>query len=325
MGVSVIDNQCWQIIRYSEEYKERWDEFVGGSKNGTFLFFRDYMDYHADRFQDCSFLLFHQGKLVALLPGNLSDTCFYSHEGLTYGGMLLAPQTTLLQAKEGFELVLTYLRTECYAERMIYRAIPYIYHRYPAEEDLYLLTRLGATLIGRSVSSVIPSGSGLPFRTLRSRQVKRAQKCGLTMVEDEDYAAFWPVLEANLNERYSETPVHSLAEISLLHQRFPRQITLFRVCDGAETLAGCVVYETDEVAHAQYIAATPQGKKCGALDWLFHQLIRERYAHKHYFDFGISTEEGGQWLNEGLLFQKEGFGGRAVVYDVYQLELSVNQ
>ena len=61
--------------------------------------------------------------------------------------------------------------------------------------------------------------------------------------------------------------------------------------------------------------------KCGALDLLFHQLIYDRYAQKRYFDFGISTEHGGQMLNEGLLFQKEGFGGRAVVYDTYEMEV----
>ena len=88
-----------------------------------------------------------------------------------------------------------------------------------------------------------------------------------------------------------------------------------------ETLGGCVVYETEQVAHVQYIAASPLGKKQGALDLLFQQLICERYAHKRYFDFGISTEQGGQILNEGLLFQKEGFGARAILYDIYELKL----
>jgi len=321
MGISTVTNQQWHIVRYSAEEKERWDRFVRRSKNGTFLLQRDYMDYHADRFQDCSLLIFCNRKLLALLPGNLSGNCFYSHQGLTYGGMLFSPSVTLLQVEDAFRTALNYLHQECAVQTLVYRAIPHIYHRYPAEEDLYVLVRLGATLAARSLSSAIPLDDRLPFRTLRRRQLKRAQASALTITEDEDFAAFWAILEDNLRERYSVSPVHSLEEITRLHHNFPRQISLFRVCNGAETLAGCVVYETDEVAHVQYIAASPQGKKCGALDLLFHQLISDRYARKRYFDFGISTEQGGQILNEGLLFQKEGFGARAIMYDVYELKL----
>ncbi|MGG6545868.1 UNVERIFIED_CONTAM: GNAT family N-acetyltransferase, partial [Prevotella sp. 15_C9] len=54
MEISVATDQEWHIIRYSAGDKERWDRFVRRSKNGTFLMQRDYMDYHADRFQDCS-------------------------------------------------------------------------------------------------------------------------------------------------------------------------------------------------------------------------------------------------------------------------------
>ena len=321
MEISVATDQEWHIIRYSTGDKERWDRFVRRSKNGTFLMQRDYMDYHADRFQDCSLMIFCNRKLTALLPGNLSGNCFYSHQGLTYGGMLLSPSITLQQVESVFHAALDYLQKECSVQSIVYRAIPHIYHRYPAEEDLYVLTRLGATLVARSISSVIPLDDRLPFRTLRRRQLKKALASSLTIAEDEDFASFWPILEENLHERYGVSPVHSLEEITRLHSNFSRQISLFRVCDGAETLGGCIVYETDEVAHVQYIAASPRGKKCGALDLLFHQLIYDRYAQKRYFDFGISTEHGGQMLNEGLLFQKEGFGARAIMYDVYELRL----
>lgn len=314
-------NRQWHIVRYPAADKERWDRFVRRSKNGTFLLQRDYMDYHADRYCDCSLLIYCHQKLIALLPGNLSDHCFYSHQGLTYGGLLLAPSATLQQAECALRTALDYLHDECGARSFVYRAVPHIYHRYPAEEDLYILHRLGATLTARSVSSVIPLDERLPFRTLRRRQLKKAQACAFTLVEDDDFAAFWPILEENLQERYHVSPVHSLGEITRLHRSFPRHISLFRICDGADTLAGCVVYETDEVAHVQYIAASARGKKCGALDLLFHRLIYTRYAHKRYFDFGISTEQGGQVLNEGLLFQKEGFGARAITYDVYELKL----
>nr|WP_291529147.1 GNAT family N-acetyltransferase [Bacteroides sp. UBA939] len=321
MGMNTLDSQQWQVLRYSAEQKERWDRFVHRSRNGTFLLLRDYMDYHTDRFTDCSLLIYCNRKPVALLPGNISGGCYYSHQGLTYGGMLLSPSITLQKVESAFLTALEYLRTEHGITSLVYRAIPHIYHRYPSEEDLFVLTRLGATLAARSISSTVLPGNCLPFRTLRSRQQKRAEKYNLRITEDEDFAAFWHILEDNLRECHDAMPVHSLDEITRLHRNFPRRISLFRVCEGAGTLGGCVIYETDEVAHVQYIAASPRGKKYGALDLLFHHLIHVRYARKQYFDFGISTEQGGRVLNEGLLFQKEGFGARAIMYDVYELKL----
>ena len=113
-----------EIKRYSDGCKDEWDDFVRDSRNGTFLFMRGYMDYHADRFQDCSLMIFCNRKLTALLPGNLSGSCFYSHQGLTYGGMLLSPSITLQQVESVFHAALDYLQKECSVQSIVYRANP---------------------------------------------------------------------------------------------------------------------------------------------------------------------------------------------------------
>ena len=41
-----------QVARYDKSQETEWNSFVGRSKNGTFLFNRGFMDYHADRFTD---------------------------------------------------------------------------------------------------------------------------------------------------------------------------------------------------------------------------------------------------------------------------------
>ena len=148
-----MKNEVWHIERYSSQRKVAWDDFVKRSKNATFLFFRDYMDYHADRFQDASLLIYRGDSLVALLPGNLLDTIFYSHQGLTYGGLLLLPTTTFVVAEQALREALCYLKRQLSVCQVMYRAIPHIYHQQPAEEDLYVLHRLGATLHSRALSS----------------------------------------------------------------------------------------------------------------------------------------------------------------------------
>lgn len=316
----------WEIRRYGSDRREEWDEFVRISRNGTFLFLRGYMDYHADRFRDFSLMAYHGGQLHALLPAHCEGECFCSHRGLTYGGVVTDGKMTAALMLELFAAVIAFVRRHAGAAKWIYSPVPYIYTRYPSEEDLYALYRFGARLSGRKISTVIPSAGAWGFSTLRRRKVKHAQREALRVVQDEDYAAFWAVLEQNLMERHGAHPVHSLEEICLLHARFPRQILLYRVVGASEaTVAGCVLYVTERVVHVQYIGSTSEGRACGAVDLLFHHLIHETCSSVPYFDMGTSVEEGGQVLNEGLIFQKEGFGGRAVVYDTYELDLRQEQ
>ena len=311
----------WQAVSYIPGRKDEWDAFVRTARNATFLHLRGYMDYHAQRFRDASLMLYRGGRLRALLPANMDGTCCHSHAGLTYGGLLMSPGLTYREAEAALREA---LRTwhGMGADMLVYRAVPAIYHRQPAEEDLYALWRMGARFSARGLSSVVRLNGKAPvFRTLRCRQAKRAQTAGVQITEDEDFAAFWPVLEENLMNAHGVRPVHSLDEICLLHARFPQNIRLFRACLEGDTVAGCVVYETDTVAHVQYISASAEGRRLGALDLLFTRLIQSRYLAKPWFDFGLCTEQGGRLLNEGLLFQKEGFGARAVAYDTYELKL----
>ena len=124
--------------------------------------------------------------------------------------------------------------------------------------------------------------------------MKHAVREGLSISRDEDFSAFWKVLEGNLMERHQSRPVHTLKEIMLLHHRFPQQILLYRVCRAeGRTVAGCVLYVTERVVHVQYIGSTPEGRACGAVDLLFHHLIHEEYKDVPYFDMGTSVE--GRW------------------------------
>lgn len=312
-----------QIVRYDASKKEEWDLFVACSKNGTFLLKRDYMDYHADRFTDCSHLFYDdKGKLLAVIPGNIEKetSIFYSHQGLTYGGMVLSFGITAVQALEIMDTFLSYLKQNYGVIRFIYKAIPYIYHVYPSEEDLYALFRHKALLAERKISSTIACGDALPFKQSRKGGVSKAKKNGLQVCRTMDGAEYWKVLEQTLLRKHSARPVHTLEEIQLLASRFPEQIIIFKVCMDQDTVGGCVVYDTGKVAHIQYIAASEQGKALGAIDLLFDELIKRRYSDKTYIDFGVSTEQGGWYLNEGLIFQKEGFGARAVMYDTYWIE-----
>ena len=130
------------VTRYTQDLKHIWDQFVPETKNGTFLLQRDYMDYHSDRFDDHSLMFYKGEQLIALLPAHLSGNAFCTHNGLTYGGLLLSYQATIDLVLEIFRLLFQYLKEIPEVERIIYRPVPHIYHAYPSEEDLYVLSKM---------------------------------------------------------------------------------------------------------------------------------------------------------------------------------------
>lgn len=310
-----------EIRRYRREDKELWNSFVSKARNATFLFDRNYMDYHADRFDDNSFMFYHKGKLKAVLPANVAGDTLYSHQGLTYGGLLLDKKATVEDVLECFDSLNSWLR-ENGISKVVYKALPWIYQQYPSEEDLYALTwKCKAQLISRNIASTIVVDNKLRFAESRKSGIRKALSLNIEVGESNDVDGFWHVLEDNLGNRYNAKPVHTACEMKLLMSRFPNNIKLYVAKMNGEIVGGTLIYVTPQVVHTQYISASVEGKKHGALDLLFDYIINKVYANCRYFDFGKSTEQGGAYLNEPLIFQKEGFGGRGVCYDWYQWEL----
>lgn len=308
----------FEIRKYDIADRQEWDSFIGKSKNGTFLFKRGYMEYHNDRFEDCSLLVYDNKKLRAVLPANVKDDILQSHGGLTYGGLISDGCMTTETAMEMFSEINKYL-LEQGIEKVVYKPTPWIYHTLPAEEDLYAIIQVcGAKLISREISSTVYLPNRPKFSQLRRRCVNKARRNGIIVRESNDIATFWNILNANLEGRYGVSPVHTEKELSLLASRFPDSIKLFMAYDGEEALGGTLVFVMNEIVHTQYIAASPKGKTVGALDIVFDELINEEFSNYRFFDFGKSTEHHGTWLNKNLIHQKEGFGGRGVCYDVYE-------
>jgi hypothetical protein len=310
-----------EALPYTSAARAEWDAFVERSNNGTFLFQRQYMEYHADRFQDASLIIRDgKGRTAALFPASVKDGIVTSHAGLTYGGVVTPDSVLALSMLEVGEAVGRHY-TDLGITRIRYKTVPRIYYRQQTDEDQYLLFRAGAALCRRDVLTVVEPHLRVPYEERRRRGVKRASAAGVVVRESHDLAAYWELLGENLSSRHGVQPVHTLHEMEHLREHFPANIRLFGSFLAEELMAGVVMYETERVAHVQYIASSPAGREARALDLLFHTLISETYAGKRYFDFGISTEQDGRRLNEGLVAQKEGFGGRTVIHDHYDWTL----
>jgi hypothetical protein len=309
-----------EIRRYNISDKEEWNDLLINSRIDSFLFNRDFMDYHSDRFQDFSFMIYRKGKLAALLPGNLDGKTFHSHQGLTYGGLISTAKVTTGDIIDVFKLINEELSKNGVTE-VVYKPTPWIYHKYPAQEDIYALYRMNAEKIGCNLSTTIFQHNKLSFIESRKSGIRKAKREGVSIVESNNLNSFWIILEDNLMKLHNRKPVHSIDEILLLKERFPKSIRLYVAEKSNEVIAGCLVFLMKNLLHTQYISSGEIGRQTGALDLLFDELINRIFANYPVFDFGHSTEQLGRLLNENLIFQKEGFGGRGVVYDVYKYTL----
>jgi len=310
-----------ELVKYDPKLKGDWDGFIRGARHGVFLFYRDYMDYHSDRFADHSLMFYKKGSLIGLLPGSVEGDTLVSHGGLTFGGVVSDFRMTVPLMLDLFGRLLSYLK-ENRVRKLIYKAVPYIYLLAPAAEDRYALFIHNAKPIRTDITSTIFLRNRIRFQERRERAVKKARGEKIAVKESGDYEGFMAILTDVLKKRYDVSPAHSSEELTRLARLFPQNIKLFVAEDDGRITAGVLVYENREVAHAQYIAGNEEGRKKGALDLVFDYLINERYKDKSYFDFGISNEREGRYLNAGLMEYKESFGARAVTHDFFEIEIT---
>jgi hypothetical protein len=310
----------YTVKRYEKNDYKDWNAFIGQAKNATFLFHRDFMEYHSDRFEDHSLIVLDGEKWVAILPVNVVENVVFSHQGLTYGGLVYNEKIKLASIIEIFKSVLSFLN-ENKIEKLQLKLLPSIYHQKPAEELNYALFVAKAQLIRRDTLSVIDLSQPYSLSKLRKRGVKNGINNSLIIKEVQDFTAFWnEILIPNLALKHQAQPVHSLEEISKLKTFFPENIRQFNVYENGAIVAGTTIFESENVAHCQYISGDEMKNELGGLDLLFQQLISETFKYKRFFDFGISNENQGQKLNNGLSYWKESFGASTIVQDFYEVE-----
>src|SRR5439155_25702678 len=140
-------------------------------------------------------------------------------------------------------------------------------------------------LVRRDGSAAIDQRDRIGPNELRRRAARRARTKGVDVRPTADFAGYMAIVAENLQTRHGATPTHTAAEMSLLADRHPDHVKLFGAYHEQNLVAGVVVYESRQVAHAQYIASTAAGRELSALDCVFEVLINETYAATPYFDF----------------------------------------
>jgi len=259
--------------------------------------------------------------LVAVFPANRVSKKVISHQGLSYGGLVIGKSIKFPEVMHCLNTILMFFHDQGISDLEI-KTVPRIYNDLPSDELDYLMFKLDAQILRKDVTSVIDYRNKLNIASSnRKRGLKKAIKQNLVVKEVNDLDEFWStILIPNLKKQHNTAPTHSLKEIQLLKERFPNQIRQFNAYKDNTVVAGVTVFETDKVAHAQYISADENKQELGSLDLIFDKLINTAFKNKSYFDFGISNENQGQNINQGLLNWKEDFGARTIVHNHYLIK-----
>jgi hypothetical protein len=310
----------YTVKLYQETDYEKWNDFIGQAKNATFLFHRDFMEYHKDRFEDFSLLVYESEKLVSILPANRVDDAVYSHQGLTYGGLVLMPISKLYDTIFIFKKILEYLNKNG-IEKLYIKDIPSIYCDYPSNEINYLVHICRGKVIMKYSVSVISLKQNALITKSRKEGIRRGKKLNLCIKEEQNLEIFWnKLLIPNLKKKYNSEPVHSLDEIMFLKNKFPNNVRHFNVYHDDELVCGTTLFITKNVAKPQYISGNDKNNFLGCIDFLYDFLITEVAEDKDFFDFGPSHENNGLQIVKNINFWKESFGGHSLVQDFYEIE-----
>ena len=305
-----------------------WDAFCQGALQATILHTRSFLSYHGDRFTDQSLVVEEDGKCVGLFPAAVSpqdSNTIVSHPGITYGGVLHQGALQGEKMLTAMSKIGLHYKQMGYS-RLIYKAVPSIYHRAPAEDDLYALYRLGYHKFRCDLSSTIDLENRLQVSERRRRSFKKASKFGIQIVEGGgQLEIFWNLLERNLKNKHGVKPVHDIREIVLLSEKFPDNIRCIVAKLNDEILAGIILFITNTAYHAQYISTNEKGNMVSAMDKVVEYSISAAIQeNKRWFDFGISNENDGQYLNSGLYRYKCEFGGGGIIHEFYMSDLKGN-
>ncbi|WP_445721866.1 FemAB family protein [Flavobacterium sp.] len=312
--------KTYHVKKYTKEYYSLWNDFVANAKNATFLFHRDFMEYHSDRFEDYSLLIFDEkDNLKAILPANRVGDTVYSHQGLTYGGLVLEKNVKLLEVDHFFEFIFRFLKIEKISI-LFYKPINSFYETKKSEEYLFSFFKYKAELLKRELNFCIPFRE--EFKISKSKLKHYKKKANLEIKKATDFSDFWKkVLQPRLALKHNTKPVHSLEEITLLGRIFPNNIVQYNAYYEDEIIAGITIFKSGKVIKSQYGATTDLGEKLRALDFLYFKLIEQYKEEFDFFDMGTCTENSILGYNLGLITQKEELGCSFFNQDTYRVVL----
>ena len=289
------------IKKYTPEDKPEWNNFISQTYNATFLHNRNYMDYHQERFQDSSLMLYKNGRLTALLPAHIKDNELFSHNGLTYGDLLMSKKAKTGLKMELLEALLNYLNEKGITSWNI-KAIPSFFHQVSDESLAYLYSQKGA-IIEKNLAFFLVDKANYHLNKNRQRNIRKATEGNDLRIsyEKDNLKEYWHIVEENLRLNHQSKPVHNFSEMQYLMKQFPENIQLATIFNEKKMLGGVILYQINGCLHFQYINSIVDESARNSIDYLVNEIIKKNIDKYTAISFGTAENKDRQ-INKELVY-----------------------
>ena len=318
-----------EIIKYSEEWKLKWDEFVLNSNNGTMFHLQKFFDYHTPgKFKFDHLIFLTDNKIAALLPGRLTNGIYESPIGASYGSIV----TRDIKFAEAMEIVTTLLdygRKNNIKEFELTPA-PMIYEKYQNQNLEFAMRWLGFSYKLHYISSAIKLDKERDIierlsPTIR-RNVRKSLKNPNVRVEiNERYDEFYPILLEN-KARHNVKPTHSYEDLLHLKELMPDNLKLFMVYLDDKPIGGSsMFFANKKVALCFYNMLRYEYAEYKPIQRVMYEVLKYSTENGYaYVDIGVSQDTKAQnpmTPSMSLIEFKEKFDAKTIMRNTFHIKL----
>ena len=319
-----------EIIKYSEDWKERWDNFVLESNNGTMFHLQKFFDYHTPgKFKFDHLIFLEKGQIKGLLPGTITeDGLFESPVGASYGSIV----TKDVKFAEAMELVSTlkdYAKKNGIKEIML-TAVPMIYERHPNQNLDFAMLWQGFQYTLHYISSAIKLDKDKDilerFSPTIRRNVRKTMKDFNLRVEiNERYDEFYPILIEN-KSRHNVKPTHTYDDLMKLKELLPDNLKLFMVYSKDKPIGGSLIfYPNKTVALCFYNMLLYDYAEYKPIHRVMYEVVKDSTKNGYaYVDIGVSQDtkaDNPMTPSMSLIEFKEKFDAKTIMRNTLSIKL----
>lgn len=323
-----IREQVMKVVSYTNNMKSMWDNFIEKESRNGFIFHKmHFLEYHKNRFQDCSLLFLDEKEnIIALFPAALKNNNIISHPGSSYGGLVLKKYIKLSEIFEIVELMKNFYNNN-FGNINIEIILSESFNlEYGAEDVAFVLWQLGFNLKSKEISTVIDINKfrlrlGLRRTTKQYLCSKSYLRLGITyekVIEKSDILGCYKLIEQNLASKYKKKPTHTMEELFELIDRFPQDIDVFAAKRDDEVISTYIMFRlNDFIVHTFYIAKSLEKENVvdiGLVDFMTNFYFEKGF---NFLNFGISSRD--KVVKWGIHTYKEQFSKFFVTRDKWIL------
>ena len=318
-----------EIIAYTPDWKEKWDQFVLKSNNGTMFHMQKFFDYHTPGKFSFNHLMFvDKGKIVALLPGAVKNGVFESPIGASYGSIV----TKDITFAEAMNLVSTLLDfgIKNNINEFVLTPAPLIYEEFQNQDLEFAMLWQGFKYQLHYISSAIkldPNRDILErFAPTTRRNIRKTINDFNLRVEINDrYDEFYPILLEN-KARHNVKPTHSLEDLIKLSQLLPDNLKLFMVYLNDKPIAGSSMFFANKtVAICFYNMLYYDYAEYKPIQRVMYEVVKYCTENGYkYVDIGVSQDTKAanpMTPSMSLIDFKEKFDAKTIMRNTLQIKL----